>query len=899
MANWSGVITNGGNAILNGWVTGKTLSFDSAAAGTGYVQDIPLMAQTALVNQKQVASLLGGEENPDGIRLRLRITAAQKEYTLNQFGVWAHITGGQPIMLAIFQNIHGIKVPSIEENPEFVYTFHALIMCSNTGEWSVNIDTSALATQGDLTTAIEVVAAAKQDKIMVDGILKGDGEGGITAATPGKDYAWPVATGQGAPTKATQGEITQHYIDADTGKEYICKGKGDDGFIWELAGATDAADLTYGEENLADVLADMAGRLSDVEDGVAGSTTLTGHGDPTEATEGKESQMYVNIDTGAMFICAGVEAGKYIWKSTGGGGTVLPQIVVNVATGSAVTCSNGATTLEATSSGGKAVFDVTDYGEWTVQATLDGQASTVEKVMVDAVKQYSVSLSYFSATLTVTAEANAQVTATDGTHTYTGTCGSNGKCALSIKYAGNYTVKATKEGVTSNTVSTNVATSGTAYTATVAFITLTVTIDSGSAVTVKNGSTTLTGNSTGTVKFYLPNTGTWSVTATKSGETATGSIACSSYKGFSLEISYVKVFGVQWDSSNSSTALARLKKANDPLGVVNVDINSEPVPAIGTGAGSSPFDAFAPWNGMEEYNIINGAVSHKKGQSGFSRTSYDTMVYIPEFYYKIVADGTKIRYYVADKAKSGFAKHPGSGRYVGRYNTISGNVSKSGAAPLVNITRATARSGARGKGNKWYQYDYATWCAIWLLYLVEFADWDSQKKVGRGYCDGNNSAISSGGTDSMAYHTGRAAGTDGKTAVQYRHIENLWGNVFDWVDGINFSAGTVYICTNPANYADDTATNYTNIGTKSQTDGYIKSIAAAPSAAPWAFYPTATGGSETTYIPDYARYSSGWRVLKLGGGWSSGGHAGLFYFYASNTSSHSNSYVGARLLYVP
>lgn len=131
------------------------------------------------------------------------------------------------------------------------------------------------------------------------------------------------------------------------------------------------------------------------------------------------------------------------------------------------------------------------------------------------------------------------------------------------------------------------------------------------------------------------------------------------------------------------------------------------------------------------------------------------------------AANKKRYFYIADKAKSGFTKHPGSGKYVGRYNTISGHYSKTGSAPLVNLTRASARSGARGKGSKWSEYDFASWCAVWLLYLVEFSDWDSQSKIGRGYVDGNSSAISSGGTDSMIYHTGRAAGTDGKTAVQY------------------------------------------------------------------------------------------------------------------------------------
>ena len=65
---------------------------------------------------------------------------------------------------------------------------------------------------------------------------------------------------------------------------------------------------------------------------------------------------------------------------------------------------------------------------------------------------------------------------------------------------------------------------------------------------------------------------------------------------------------------------------------------------------------------------------------------------------------------------------------------------------------------------------------------------------------------------------------------------------------------------------------------------------------PWAFYPTAVGGSETTYIPDYAYYFSGWRVLFVGGYWDFGGFAGLFCFHANNSSSNTNSNVGARLL---
>ena len=299
------------------------------------------------------------------------------------------------------------------------------------------------------------------------------------------------------------------------------------------------------------------------------------------------------------------------------------------------------------------------------------------------------------------------------------------------------------------------------------------------------------------------------------------------------------VFGVCWNMSSSSTALTRLTKSNDPNGLCTVDITTNSVPAVGTGAGSSPFDNYSPWKDMEEYNIINNVVSHKRGDAGFSRTNYDTMVYIPTFYYRIFDNGGKRYFYISDAEISGFEKHPGSNKYVGRYNTISGYTSKTGAVPLVKITRAAARTDSRKKGGKWGQYDYATWCAVWLLYLVEFADWNSQAKIGQGLVSSGVSQ-NTGGTGTMSYHTGRAAGTDGQTAVQYRHIEDPWGNFYEWIDGINFSDGTVYVCTDPANYADDTATGHINIGSKIQSSGYIKSLGLS-SKSLFSIYPSIAG----------------------------------------------------------
>ena len=625
-----------------------------------------------------------------------------------------------------------------------------------------------------------------------------------------------------------------------------------------------------------------------------GNTSITyTKGDGTDQEETIKTDKTLSIEGMAADAKA---TGDLIKKS------VYPTLVVSVTAGSSVTVTKNSYSFSGTTDDkGEVEFSLPALGRWDISASHNGRTVT-DFIDIDVLaKKYTISLVYFNANLVVSAPTNAVVTAISGHYQYTETSGSEGSATFDINHAGNYTVTATMNTATSNPVSVDITEDGGSYSAKAVFRTITVTCDSGSSITVQKDEEVLTGNSTGApVKFYIPSTGSWTVTATLGENVAQEEINVVDFTDYPITLDYVKIFGVVWNYSNSSTALTRITKTNDPNNYVNTDITTSPSPAVGTGSGSSPFDDYMPWKGMDEYNIVNNTVGAKRGESGFSRSSNDVMVYIPEFYYKVVNDSSSSKryFYIANKATTGFEKHPGSGRYVGRYNTISGNYSRTGSSPYVNMTRATARSGARGKGNKWALYDYASWCAVWLLYIVEYANWDSQKKIGRGWVDSHSSSIASGGTDSMTYHTGRASGSDGSTAVQYRHIENPWGNVFEWIDGINFSDSTVYVCTDISKYADNTSTNYTNIGTKAQSEGYI-SATGYSSTSPWSFYPTSTSGSETTYIPDYAYFNSGWRVLYVSGRWLFGAYAGLFCFGADYDSSNSNPYTGARLLFVP
>ena len=355
-----------------------------------------------------------------------------------------------------------------------------------------------------------------------------------------------------------------------------------------------------------------------------------------------------------------------------------------------------------------------------------------------------------------------------------------------------------------------------------------------------------------------------------------------------------RAYGVSW-AGGPSTQFSRLGEAA---------LFDDPVPGVGATAGSSPFDEIMPWAGMVECNIINDEVAYVKGvDPEFSRSAYDTVVRIPKFWYKIQGTGSEWQLWIANGPMDGFTEHPAfEGKdciYYGKYLTGEGYVARSAVKPQVNVTRAAMRTNSRNKGAHWDMLNIAAWSAVTMLYLVEYADWNSQAVVGRGYTSGS-AVISTGGTDSMAYHTGRPAGTDGGTSIQYRGIEDMWGNAWQWVDGINFSGTQAYYCLNRTQFGDDKSAGYTQLGYScvSGSEAFPK-VHGLDANAPWLFLPTTVGGSNATYIPDGWWTSSGWRVFLVGGSYASGLSAGAFARYANYASSDAYASFGGRLLYIP
>lgn len=154
-----------------------------------------------------------------------------------------------------------------------------------------------------------------------------------------------------------------------------------------------------------------------------------------------------------------------------------------------------------------------------------------------------------------------------------------------------------------------------------------------------------------------------------------------------------------------------------------------------------------------------------------------------------------------------------------------------------------------------------------------------------------------GATDNVAASSGSiVSNTGGKYPCKYRGIENPWGNIFQWIDGVNIKDFQAHICTDRAKYADSTydgdyiPLNYIN----SDAEGYLKERG-YDERYPWARLPVTTGGSSSTYYSDYYYKNSGERALYFGGGFSLGAFAGWWCFTAHAAASFAIVNIGARL----
>lgn len=427
-------------------------------------------------------------------------------------------------------------------------------------------------------------------------------------------------------------------------------------------------------------------------------------------------------------------------------------------------------------------------------------------------------------------------------------------------------------------------------------------------------------------------------------------------------------------NDNTSPAWERI---GDSIGLVaKATKNGETV--------QNDFDSRYPWSEIISYNydVIKKKINAYYGDPTFKfdGTNGEVLTRIPEFYWKREIINGYEYIYIADYAIAGFNKSEEFS--VGRYDACIDEDGKlhsySGYSPSTNKNITQHRDAAKLLSDEFCMIDYR-YFMLQMLYLVEYANYNSQSQLGNGIIgiryNANDKAIiaqertntiviatndyfkvgqqiaigttvdgvsickdrtitkiteyskdttegtaitfdgdpvniaigniihacaqKEGGCDSLGMKSGCLA-NDSQHAVIYRGIENIFGNVFNWIDGLNIQNYQAYICRNPKEYISDKfEVPYIKLGyvNCNEKDMYIKKLG-FDEKNPDIALPIEIGGGagSSSGMCDFYYSSEGNCVALVGGSFSYGSGAGLWCWHCSFSSVTSILGCGARLL---
>lgn len=236
--------------------------------------------------------------------------------------------------------------------------------------------------------------------------------------------------------------------------------------------------------------------------------------------------------------------------------------------------------------------------------------------------------------------------------------------------------------------------------------------------------------------------------------------------------------------------------------------------------------------GYSETGVLTSAITKGEGdniRTYAAGTKVQVMVEQPKFYYKVVPlelekiqggkgfHMRKARYYVSDTMKAGFKLHPAfikDGKeknfiYLSAYEGCTYDTSASAyklndaqdvdwtndvlasianAKPTSGLTQSGAtrngfRTIAAKRGSGWSQQTIQSVAATQILFLVEYASFNIQEKLGAGVTTKTDDGATSmteitGATTTLGNKSGQVINTNGYSVVAYRGEENPFGNLW-------------------------------------------------------------------------------------------------------------------------
>jgi hypothetical protein len=498
---------------------------------------------------------------------------------------------------------------------------------------------------------------------------------------------------------------------------------------------------------------------------------------------------------------------------------------------------------------------------------------------------------------------NAIVTVTNALNTYTETADNVGEALFKSVAAGTYDVTATYDDAVSDTTSITIAD----HTVTEdSFATLTISASTNTAITITDGTVTKTLTYTGTPIVQYVSLGTWDLSCTIDDTVITRTVLVDSYTNQNIRLA---------PPSPPSQVISRYVDFTTNTTTITGDPDTHPV-----------------YMGINRCNVSDdGTINAYYGDASYVEdgSNGQVMVKIPKFYYKVTPDedggldGVNIRkctWEISETPNDGFTLYPafydangneidyflygafdGVGQrdstYGTSYNTSTDKLSSvagSSYLPTNSLTRAVARTMATNRGTGWYSAGVKQTMAVQMLFAVEYG-FNSQIAVGQGVVSASAATYAGQTTGNITSGT-----QDNKTTpVNWRGIENLWGNIWDWIDGLNVNERIPYFC-NTYTFVDDTSTGYTQISFSLPSSNYITAFG-YDSTNDWVLLPSESVSTANPSGPigDYVDSNSGWHVARLGGRCAHVSSAGAFFWDCYYNSSSAISSIGARLMFIP
>lgn len=315
-------------------------------------------------------------------------------------------------------------------------------------------------------------------------------------------------------------------------------------------------------------------------------------------------------------------------------------------------------------------------------------------------------------------------------------------------------------------------------------------------------------------------------------------------------------------------------------------------------------------NGSVSYYLNKDNYTQKEGGGTANLTGGDgdVMVEIPKIGYRLWSSGNYQYVSVTtDPAKANYCYYAHSlnsdsdcshiyiGAYLG-YQSDNNLYSRSGVSPTASTTLPNFRTYSSNRGTGYSIVSFFPWTLLQCLYTVIYKNLDSQTALGKGYTSASAKA-NTGATNTNTFCYGSQ---DGTTHMKFLGIEDMWGNLGHWLDGI-YSDSSRNILTDYRN-SQFTGDGHdfqfsTPTGATSNYSGYINKIMGTNTSGFVKDYNNNTDGTSSTYFADYGDVVAGGFAGYAGGRWSDGSGAGAFKLGLSASASGSSSSLGARLMY--